>query len=186
MSTDVQEQRVEGEVEAGPPASVAAERSPQIKLIVALSAAAGVIHAKAMFDHASHYWLFGVFFGLLTYVQVLWAVRVWRRPGDRRLWMAIAVASLGVVGIWLVSRTIGLPFGPWANAAEPVGIADVAASLDEIVLTGVIFATLRPDRRIAARFFAFSDDNCIRVGAMLCALSLFAVVIGKHTHPTVS
>lgn len=183
MSTDVQEQPVAGPVQAETPGIVAVERTPRLKLIVALSAVTGVIHAKAMFDHASHDWLFGLFFGVLTYGQVLWAVRVWRRPEDRRWWTAVAVASLGVVGIWIISRTVGLPFGPWAYEAEAVGIADLAASLNEIVLAGLIFAMLRPDGRAAARLRWLTDDNCIRVGAMLGALSLFAVVIGQHTHP---
>lgn len=186
MPTDVQEQRVEARVEAEPPVVDAPERSPRLKLIVALSAVTGVIHAKAMVDHAEHDWLFGLFFGVLTYAQVLWAVRVWRRPDDRRWWTAVAAASLGIVGIWLVSRTVGLPFGPWANEAEAVGITDLAATLNEVVLAGLIFAMLRPDRRLAARLRWLTDDNCTRLGALLCALSLFAVVIGQHTHPTVN
>ncbi|MEA2128744.1 MAG: hypothetical protein QOJ85_1635 [Solirubrobacteraceae bacterium] len=38
---------------ASPPA--AAERSSRLLLLVTLSASAGVIHAKALFDHAGHY-----------------------------------------------------------------------------------------------------------------------------------
>src|SRR4051794_28017056 len=40
-----------------PPAeTIGAVRSERVMLLVSLSAAAGVIHAKALFDHASHYW----------------------------------------------------------------------------------------------------------------------------------
>lgn len=160
-------------------------RSERLLLIVALSAAGGVIHAKAFIDHAGHYWLFGAFFAVLTYAQVVWAVRVYRRPDDHRVMMAGAIGGLVIVGIWLVSRTVGLPFGPWAHRAEPVGIADVTASLDELVLAGLVFAMLEPRRWAAARLAWLDGQNCTRIGTALCALSLIATVFGQHTHPAV-
>jgi uncharacterized membrane protein YsdA (DUF1294 family) len=165
-------------------ADVPAERSERTLLLVGLSAAAGVIHARALFDHATHYWLFGVFFGVLTYAQVLWAVMVHRRPNDQRWLMPAAVGSLVVVGIWLVSRSVGLPIGPWAGRAEPFGVADIAASLDEIVLAALIVAMVRPSGRVAARMRWLNGPNCVRIGSMLVALSLFAALFGNHTHPT--
>lgn len=168
----------------GPSPPAAAERSSRVLLLVVLSASAGVIHAKALFDHAGHSWLFAVFFGALTYAQVLWAVWVYRRPDDRRWLLPAAVASLAVVAVWLVSRTVGLPIGPWAGRPEPLGVADITASLDEVVLAGVIFAMLRPDRWVAARLAWLHGANCTRVGSMLGALSVLAVVLGSHTHPT--
>jgi hypothetical protein len=163
----------------------AGARPERLLLLVAISACAGVIHAKAMFDHATHYWLFGVFFGALTYAQVGWAAWIYRRSEDRRTWMPVAVGSLAVVAIWIVSRTVGLPFGPWAGRPEPLGLADVAASIDELVLTGLVVAMLRPGRWIAARFAWLDGANCTRVGTMLCVLSFCAVAIGHHLHPAV-
>jgi hypothetical protein len=167
----------------GPSPPPAAERSSRLLLLVALSASAGVIHAKALVDHAGHYWLFGVFFAALTYAQVLWAVWIYRNPSDRRWLLPAAAASLAVVAVWLVSRTAGLPIGPWAGRPEPLGVADIAASLDEVVLAAVIFATLRPDRPIAPRLAWLDGANCTRVGSMLAGLSLLAVLLGSHMHP---
>lgn len=164
-----------------PPAGA---RSPRLLLLVALSGSAGLIHARALFDHASHYWLFGVFFGALTYGQTLWAVWMYRRPDDERPLLPAAVASLAVVAIWVVSRTVGLPIGPWAGRPEPFGIEDITASLDELVLAALIIAMLRPDRRLAARLAWLNGGNCARVGSMLCSLSLLAALFGHHTHPT--
>jgi hypothetical protein len=175
-------------IEAAParpaPEAPAAVRSERTMLLVALSVAAGVIHARALFDHATHYWLFGVLFGVLTYAQVLWGVLVYRRPQDRRWFMPAVVVSLGVIGVWLVSRTVGLPIGPWAGRAEPFGVADIAASLDEIVLAALIVAMVRPSGRVAARMRWLNGPNCVRIGSMLVALSLFAALFGNHTHPT--
>lgn len=165
------------------PEVAAAARSERTILLVCLSAAAGVIHGKAMIDHASHYWLFGLFFGVLTYAQVLWAVLVYRRPDDRRWLMPAAIGSLVVVGIWVVSRTVGLPIGPWAGDPEPLAITDITATLVELLLAGLVFAILRPEGRAAAGLRWLNGDNCVRVGSMLVALSLLAVLLGNHSHP---
>ena len=183
MATDVQIEATVERPQADPDRPDAA-RSARLVLLVVISACAGVIHAKAMFDHATHYWLFGVFFGVLTYAQVLWAVLIYRKPDDRRSWMPVAVGSLVVVGIWIVSRSVGLPIGPWAGRAEPLGIADISASIDELVLAGLVLAMLRPRGRIAARLQWLDGPNCTRVGVMLGVLSILAVLIGHHTHPT--
>jgi hypothetical protein len=167
-------------------APVGIEYSPRIKLLIGLSAVAGIIHGRAMIDHMSHYWLFGVFFGVLTYAQVLLAVQLYRKPDDLRWLMPAAIGSLAVVGIWLVSRTVGLPIGPWAGRPEPFGISDVAASLDELLFAAVAFAMLRPDRWIAARLLWLNGGNCQRITTMMIGFSLIAALVGKHTHPAIT
>jgi len=184
MASDVHSELVLDAPQAQPAAEAApAERSERTMLLVALALAAGVIHGRALFDHATHYWLFGLFFGVLTYAQVLWAFGIYRRPDDRRWLMPAAVGSLAIVAIWLVTRTVGLPIGPWAGRAEPFGIADIAATIDELVLAAVIIAMLRPQGGVAARMRWLHGANCVRLGSMLIALSLLAALIGDHTHP---
>lgn len=184
MATDVQTEPAlvavpEGESPAAPAAIV---RSPRIQLLIGLSAVVGLIHGKAFIDHVDHYWLFGVFFAVLTYAQILWAMRLWRRPDDRRLFKAVAVMSLGVVAIWLVSRTTGLPIGPWAGRPEAIGMPDVVATLDELVIAALIVAMLRPEGGVAARLRWLDAGNCVRFGSMLCSLSLMALLFSSHSH----
>ncbi len=167
---------------AGSPATSSA-RSERTMLLVCLSAAAGLIHAKAAIDHAPHYWLFGAFFGVLAYAQVFWALLLYRRPDERRWQMPVAVASLAVVGLWLVSRTVGLPIGPWAGRPEPLAITDLTATVIELLLAGLIVAMLRPQGRVAARLRWLDGAHCVRIGSMLIALSLLAVLVGNHSHP---
>lgn len=184
MTTDVQtEPRRKPAEDLADPPTAGVERSPRLVLLAGVSVAAGLIHAKAMFDHATHYWLFGVFFGVLTYVQVLWGVQLYRRPHDWRLFELIAYMSLGTIAIWVISRTTGLPIGPWAGRAEPMGVADITASFDELAIVGLIFALLRPTGRVAKRLrWLENKDNCLRVGSMLCSLSLMALLLGSHSH----
>lgn len=159
-----------------------AARSERTLLLVCLSAAAGLIHAKALIDHVGHYWLFGVFFGVLTYAQVLWATVVYRRPDDRRWLMPAAVGSLAVVGVWVVSRSVGLPIGPWAGRPEPLAMTDITATLNELLLAALVVAMLRPGGRVARSMRWLNGANCVRVGSMLVALSLLAVLVGNHSH----
>lgn len=185
MATDVQTEPVlapaDGERVPAPGAIV---RSSRTQLLIGLSAVAGLIHGKAFIDHVEHYWLFGVFFAALTYAQVLWAMQLYRRPGDRRLFKAVAVMSLGTIAIWIVSRSVGLPIGPWAGQPEAIGLPDAVASLDELVIAGVVAAMLRPDGRIAARLRWLDASNCVRIGSMLCSLSLMALLFSSHSHPS--
>ena len=184
MAGDMQrELATEGAQAAAATGAAAAERSERTMLLVVLSAMTGLIHAKALFDHASHYWLFGVFFGVLAYAQVLWAFLVYRRPAERRWLKPAAVVSLAIVGVWIVTRSVGLPFGPWAGRPEPLAVTDITASLNELILAGVIFAMLRPEGPVAARLRWLDGANCVRVGSMLVALSLLAVLLGDHSHP---
>ena len=184
MPGDVQGELITEETQTrSVPDEASADRSERTMLLVVLSATAGLIHAKALVDHAPHYWLFGVFFGVLAYAQVGWAYLVYRRPDDRRWYMPAAVGSLAVIGLWLVTRSVGLPFGPWAGRPEPFAITDITASLNELILAALVVAMLRPTGRVAARMRWLDGANCVRVGSMLIALSLLAVLLGNHTHP---
>ncbi|MBW3607189.1 MAG: hypothetical protein KY463_02330 [Actinobacteria bacterium] len=184
MATEVQGELATERARArSAPDAACAERSERTRLLVVLAAAAGLIHAKALFDHATHYWLFGVFFGVLACAQIGWAVLVYRRPGERRWLMPAAVVSLAVVALWIMTRSVGLPFGPWAGRREPLSITDLTASLNELVLAGLIVAILRPEGWLAARLRWLDGANCVRVGSMLVALSLLALLLGDHTHP---
>jgi hypothetical protein len=97
---------------------------------------AGLIHVSAIFDHLDHP-VVVTFFALLAVVQVGWAVAVLRRPTPFLLKVG-AVLSAGVVGIWIVSRTTGLPGVPGAEEPEAFGLKDVVASaLEVLVVAGV-------------------------------------------------
>ena len=103
---------------------------------------AGLIHASVTVAHVREYWLFGLLFAIVAPSQVVWAALVQRRPADRRLLIAGAVANVAVAAVWLVSRTTGLPIGPHAGTPEAVGVKDVLATADELGLALVVAAAL--------------------------------------------
>jgi len=158
-------------------------RSSQTVLIAcAISVAAGVIHAVAMVDHFDHYWLFGLFFLVVTYFQVLWAIWVHRHPQDKRALKAGAIGSLAIIAVWLTSRTVGVPVGPGAGDPEPFGAMDLVAALDQLVLAALIVVLVKPDGRFGRRVAWIAGAPAMRMGIMLCSASVFSLLVGSHSH----
>jgi hypothetical protein len=98
-------------------------------------------------SHFVEYWLFGLLFAIVTPLQLGWAELVRRRPHESRLLIGGLVMNLGVVAVWLASRTTGLPIGPHAGVPEPVGWKDLLATTDELFL--VLAAALMLARMVS-------------------------------------
>jgi hypothetical protein len=80
--------------------------------------------------------------------------------------VSVAVASLVPLVLWVVSRSVGLPWGPGVGIPEGVGLADVAAGALELLTLALAAVLLSGDgHRGKARF----DDRAVW-------LSLAAVV----------
>jgi hypothetical protein len=154
-----------------------------VKIVAWLSITAGAIHAIAMIDHFSHWWLYGAFFLVLTYGQVLWGAGLLRTPpADRNLVLG-AAANLAIVAVWLFSRTIGIPIGPDGGRPEAVGVMDVAATLDQLVLAAYVALVVRPDLRSVRAIKGLIGVHRVRIGMMLCSASFFVALLGGgHKH----
>ena len=121
--------------------------------LAALSAGAAAIHFAVTFEHFNEYLLYGVFFLVIAWAQMIWAaVALWRLP-RWWLWLGI-VGNAAVVAVYLASRTTGLPFGPDNGHTEPFGALDVVSALLELALIAGCAALLwrpsladRPVRR---------------------------------------
>jgi len=121
--------------------------------LAALSVGAAAIHFAVTFEHFNEYLLYGVFFLVIAWAQMIWAaVAVWRLP---RWWLWLGIAgNAAVVAVYLASRTTGLPFGPDKGHTEQFGALDVVSALLELALIAGCAALLwrpsladRPVRR---------------------------------------
>ena len=117
-----------------------------------LSVASGLVHVAAVPEHWANYRIAALFFIGLGVFQVAWAALVLGRP-SRLLYGAGAAASLGTIAVWAVSRTSGLPFGPFAGIAERAGRADVISTLFEeaLVIALILLAYGVGERRRSGR-----------------------------------
>jgi hypothetical protein len=155
-------------------------------LLIALSGAAAVVNARSMVNDASHALLFAVLYGVLAYAQVMWAGWLYHEPADKRVLRPAAFACLALIGVWLVSRFAGLPFGPSAGQPSPIGVPDFVAVVDEAVLALLLFATARPQRRIGRRLAWLDGLHATRISVMLCSLSGFAALLSPQIHVSAS
>jgi hypothetical protein len=97
------------------------------------SIAAGVIHATVVPHHLEESALLGAGFVATAIFQVAWAVPASVRLDRSTLDVGVAVNG-AVVAVWIASRSVGLPFGPHAWVAEPVGALDAAATVLELLI----------------------------------------------------
>jgi hypothetical protein len=180
-ATAVEPAHEDGHVGRALPSDTPAPIADAAKIVAWLSLSAGAIHAIAAIDHFSHWWLYGAFFLVLAYGQVLWGVALLRKaPSDRVLRLG-AYANLAIVAVWLYSRTIGVPLGP-QSGTEPVGVGDAAAVLVQLVLAAYVALIVRPELRSARGLRALIGAHRMRIGMMLCSASFFAAMLGGHSH----
>jgi FtsP/CotA-like multicopper oxidase with cupredoxin domain len=122
-----------------------AMRTRQLDLWAAgLSVAAGLLHLVAAPEHLSEWWGYGYFFLASGIGQVLYGQFLFldsRR--SQRFYLVGLVGTLGVIVVYVVSRTIGIPlFGPGAGEVEPVGALDVPSKLVELAVVAVLATVL--------------------------------------------
>jgi hypothetical protein len=134
--------------------------------LASLSAGAAAIHFAVIFEHFAEYALYGVFFLVVSWAQLIWAAVVLWRPSRLWLWLGLAGNAL-VVAVYVASRTTGLPLGPDVGHPEPVGGLDVVSTVLELALVAGCAALLwRP---------SLADSPVRRMGPVARVASLAAV-----------
>jgi hypothetical protein len=120
-------------------------------LAAPLALIAGAVHLGQVGVHLAEGWPIAGFFIVVGVIQVGAAVLLLRPRARHWFWFGI-VGSAAVIALWVVSRTLGLPFVE-GGEAEPVGVADGVASLTEawtMVVLGIYLAEPVPRWRIGA------------------------------------
>jgi hypothetical protein len=148
---------------------------------------AGLIHLAVVSEHVAEWWLYAVFFIVLGVVQIAWAVQAMESdplPVPR----LFATVNAAVVGLWFISRTIGLPVGPEPWEAEAVGAADLVCSgLEAVVVVLILLTTRRPNvhqttalTRVQRRLVALGALTAAAV--TIAALAANPPAVGGHGH----
>ncbi|WP_167098026.1 hypothetical protein [Mycobacterium sp. DL592] len=110
------------------------------------SIGAAVIHLGVAPAHWRDWAVSGVFFASIAVFQLIWGFLAWSRPTAVALAAGIAV-NAGSVGLWIVSRTVGMPFGPHAGQPEAVEAAGICVLLLQCyVIMGALWTWLRSSR----------------------------------------
>ena len=119
------------------------------------SAGASAIHAAVCPAHFREATAFGVFFLLAAALQAAWAVLILRQPGRALLTLG-AIGNLVVVGLWTMSRTVGVPIGPEVWRPEAITVADsLATTLELAIIIGIPWFVFRQQRAASKLVVAF-------------------------------
>lgn len=168
-------------VTPAPTPSASPARTPAVSLplvLVAGTAAAG-IHAAVAPAHLLEEPLFGLFFLLVAGAQLGWVAALATRPSDFLLRAGIAL-NLALIGLWLVTRTLGLPFGLLPEP-HPVGGWDVACVLWQGVVVFSCHRLLRDSDAVRIPpWLDWHPSTRAAVGAAAVALVLLTVT-GAHS-----
>lgn len=111
-----------------------------------LTLAASAIHFSVAPEHFVDFAPYGVFFVCLGLIQVVLAAAILLRP-NRRLFVIAASGTLAVIGLWLASRTVGLPIAPVPGRPEDFGFTDVVCTLLEAISLVLFLFLIRSPRR---------------------------------------
>jgi hypothetical protein len=131
---------------AHPAPSLAVRRPGMLPLVAGASIGAAGVHGLVMPEHFNEATLYGAFFAIAATLQLGYAALLLRRPSGVLLATGLA-GNLAMLCLWLLTRTVAIPFGPAAGSTEPFGVLDVLASSSEslVVIAGSL--ALRPRRR---------------------------------------
>jgi hypothetical protein len=132
--------------------AVAPYTEPQtvLMLVAALAFVGALIHVGAAVDHWEEYHLYTLVFCGLAALQTCWAVLILRGASQRVLVLG-CVLQLGIVGLWAVSRTVGVPLAPTAWAPEEIGIADLIETIGELATVLAVLSVLLAEGSNTAR-----------------------------------
>ncbi len=105
--------------------------SPALRFAVLGLVAAAVIHAGVIGEHFHEDLFYGLFFLVVTALQLCLAWMLSTKP-TLRILRYVAAMSGSIAVLYLMSRTTGLPIGPEPWRAEPFGVLDIAATCAEL------------------------------------------------------
>ena len=112
-----------------------------------LSAGAATIHFAVGPEHFREDFRFGLFFVVMATLQLAWGAAIVARD-SRTLYAGGAVGNAVILGVWAVSRTTGLPFGPEAWTPESIGLLDgIATAYEAVLVAGSLYSFARPTIR---------------------------------------
>jgi hypothetical protein len=114
-----------------------------VSVIALASIATGAIHIAAAATLGSGNGQTFAFFAIAAAAEIVWGlVALVAAP---RWWLALgALGNALIVATWVVSRTVALPFGPYAHIVLPVGFPDALATiLGTVTAIGAAWLAIR-------------------------------------------
>lgn len=162
----------------------------QLSRVTAAAALTGaaIVHATVVGEHLDEWAPAGLFFLVLTMVEVALGALVLLAWSRAVAW-AVVVSSVGTVLVWTVSRTVGMPFGPADfRVPEAVGRPDIVCCGLELLAAAVCALALvragrtRPAESRAARVSLVLSGGAVAAVALVTVLGVMPALSGEAHH----
>jgi hypothetical protein len=110
------------------------------------------IHTSIIAAHLAEWVGAGAFFTVISVIEGLLAVGLIETRSRWACLVGLAV-SMGTVGVWAVSRTVGIPFGPNGGRVEAIGAADAVSTVLELTAACALatLALAEPASKVGTR-----------------------------------
>jgi hypothetical protein len=132
------------------------------KFVGTCAIVSGGAHGLVTQDHFQEWWGYGVFF-LVTATCLIGfglalitdAIDPRYMTGDvhrlrRLMYVAGGVGILGILGLYAVTRTAGIPLGPESGFIEQIGVVDLVAKVTELLaLAGLVVLLYKTRARMS-------------------------------------
>jgi hypothetical protein len=151
------------------------ERQTVLVLVAALAFVGALIHVGAAVDHWEEYHLYTLVFSSLAALQACWALLILRGASGRVLALG-CILQTGIVALWAVSRTVGVPLAPTAWTPEEIGIADLTETIGELATVLAVSSVLLAERSSVAR------SACRWMPPVLLFAILISALFGTGAH----
>jgi hypothetical protein len=165
------------EAMTSPSRAAASALSVAQPMLALLSLSAAAIHFAVIGEHFDEWFLAGVFFSVIAWLQALWSAGVLVWP-SRSLLIAGAVGNLVIAVIWTFSRTTGLPIGPDAGTPEAVGFADVLSTALELLIVAGCAVLLASKRQVGRPSGVGNNIAIVVVTVAVATLTTAAIAVG--------
>jgi len=119
----------------------------------------GSAHGLVTHQHFQEWWGYGIFFLIAAVCLIGFglalitdAIDPRYTPGDvhrlrRLMYIAGAIGNISILGLYVLTRTVGIPLGPAAGSVEPVGAIDLIAKTTETLAVAGLVVLLLKTRR---------------------------------------
>ena len=154
-------------------------------LVAALLLGAAGFHFGAMGDHSGVSWTHGLFFAAAAWTQVGIGVLLLFKP-SRRVVVAGIVANVGILGLWVLTRTVGLAIGGNGTPEAWGTIDSLCATLEALGLVGLGALLVVPGRdRMVNRRAGIVGVAAVWAGVVVLTSLAFSPAIAAtdgHNH----
>ena len=103
-------------------------------VVAGLSVMAGIIHVVAIPEHFEEWVGYGLFFLVAAVAQLLYPFILLTEGPNRALVLAGILGNGFIIGLYILTRTAGIPFGPEAGEVEPIQALDALSKVAELAL----------------------------------------------------